>query len=64
MIVKTTKKSDASSGAGLRQRRTWQDFFKLTSSIEIPDDFISDRNDAPPDERKILVPRSPRRRDG
>lgn len=37
-----------------RRPESWRDFFDLMKSIEIPDDFLADRQDAPPQKRKLL----------
>jgi antitoxin VapB len=33
---------------------SWQDFFDFTRTIEIPEDFLSNRHDAPPQKRKLF----------
>jgi antitoxin VapB len=33
---------------------SWQDFFELTAAIDIPDGFLSDRCDLPPQKRKLF----------
>jgi antitoxin VapB len=47
---------DSATGDVILSRRpeSWQDFFALTSSLDIPDDFLADRRDAPPQKRKLL----------
>jgi len=30
---------------------TWEDFFQLLETIDVPDDFMTDRKDEPPQER-------------
>jgi antitoxin VapB len=37
-----------------RKPESWDDFFDLLKTIEIPEDFLSDRNDAPPQKRKLF----------
>lgn len=37
-----------------RKPSTWDDFFVLMKSIHVPDDFMADREDSPPQERNIL----------
>lgn len=37
-----------------RRPESWQDFFDLVDSLDIPDDFLSDRRDAPPQKRKLF----------
>lgn len=33
---------------------SWQDFFDLTAELHLPDDFLSDRRDLPPQKRKLF----------
>ena len=33
---------------------SWDEFFKLRESIEIPDDFLVDRGDEPPQKRDLF----------
>ncbi len=35
-----------------RRPDSWQDFFDLTTTLDIPEDFMSNRNDRPPQKRK------------
>ena len=37
-----------------RKPGTWEEFFKLMESIEVPEDFMSNRLDAPPQERDLF----------
>jgi antitoxin VapB len=37
-----------------RRPESWDDFFALTRAIDIPDDFMSDPRDAPPQKRKLF----------
>jgi len=37
-----------------RRPESWEDFFQLLKSIEVPEDFLTDRGDEPPQKRKIL----------
>jgi antitoxin VapB len=37
-----------------RRPESWEDFFDLMTSIEVPEDFLADRGDAPPQKRKGL----------
>jgi len=37
-----------------RKPESWDDFFELLKTIEVPEDFLSDRNDAPPQKRKLF----------
>jgi antitoxin VapB len=47
---------DPATGDVILSRRpeSWQDFFDLTGSLDIPDDFMSNRRDAPPQKRKLF----------
>ncbi len=35
-----------------RKPDSWQDFFELMKSIDVPPDFMADRDDRPPQKRK------------
>jgi antitoxin VapB len=37
-----------------RPHSSWQSFFKLRDQIGPPDDFMSERRDAPPQKRKLF----------
>ena len=37
-----------------RRPESWQDFFELMQTIEVPQDFLSDRQDAPPQKRDLF----------
>jgi antitoxin VapB len=37
-----------------RRPESWEEFFQLLKSIDVPEDFLSDRGDEPPQKRKIL----------
>jgi len=47
---------DPGSGDIILSRRpdSWQDFFDLAERIGIPDEFLSDRDDAPPQKRRLF----------
>lgn len=47
---------DPSTGDVILSRRpdSWEDFFKLTATLDIPEDFLSDRRDVPPQKRKLF----------
>jgi antitoxin VapB len=47
---------DPATGDVILSRRpeSWQDFFDLTASLDIPDDFMSNRRDAAPQKRKLF----------
>ena len=37
-----------------RRPESWQDFFALTGNVDVPRDFLTDRKDAPPQERDLF----------
>jgi len=47
---------DPATGDVILSRRpdSWQDFFDLTATLDIPDDFLSNRRDLPPQRRKLF----------
>jgi antitoxin VapB len=47
---------DPSTGDVVLSRRpdSWQDFFHFMKTVEVPKDFLSDRKDAPPQERDLF----------
>ncbi len=47
---------DPQSGDVILSRRpeSWEEFFDLLKTLDIPDDFLSDRNDLPPQTRKLF----------
>jgi antitoxin VapB len=47
---------DPATGDVILSRRpdSWRDFFDLTGGLEIPEDFLADRRDAPPQKRKLF----------
>lgn len=47
---------DPRTGDVILSRRpdSWQDFFDLTATLDIPDDFLSNRRDTPPQKRKLF----------
>jgi antitoxin VapB len=47
---------DPATGDVILSRRpdSWQDFFDLTDSLDIPEDFLSNRRDTPPQKRKLF----------
>jgi antitoxin VapB len=47
---------DAATGDLILSRRpeSWKDFFELMKSVEVPEDFLADRQDAPPQKRKLF----------
>ncbi len=49
-------RQDPETGDVILSRRpdSWEGFFKLTASGGVPEDFLSDRQDAPPQKRELL----------
>ena len=47
---------DPSTGDVILSRRpeSWEDFFELMKNIEVPSDFLTERNDKPPQKRKLF----------
>lgn len=47
---------DQSTGDVILSRRpdSWQDFFDLVDNLDIPEDFMSDRDLSPPQKRKLF----------
>jgi antitoxin VapB len=47
---------DAATGDVILSRRpeSWEDFFELMETIDVPARFMADRNDAPPQKRKLF----------
>ena len=47
---------DASTGDVILSRRpeSWKDFFELMKTIEVPDDFLADRQDQAPQKRDLF----------
>ncbi|MBZ5719503.1 MAG: type II toxin-antitoxin system VapB family antitoxin [Acidobacteriia bacterium] len=37
-----------------RRPESWKDFFELMNTIEVPEDFGTDRKDAPPQKRDLF----------
>lgn len=37
-----------------RKPETWDDFFALLKNIDIPQDFLSEREDSPPQDRDLF----------
>jgi antitoxin VapB len=37
-----------------RRPESWEDFFELMKSIDVPSDFLADRDDLPPQKRKLF----------
>jgi antitoxin VapB len=47
---------DPTTGDIILSRRpdTWEDFFEMMKTIDVPSDFLTDRGDARPQKRKIF----------
>jgi antitoxin VapB len=47
---------DPATGDVILSRRpdSWQEFFELIDSLDIPEDFLSNRRDAPPQKRTLF----------
>jgi antitoxin VapB len=37
-----------------RRPESWQDFFETVDKIGVPEDFLADRGDRPPQKRRLL----------
>ena len=37
-----------------RRPESWEEFFDLLKTLEIPDDFLADRDDRPPQKRRLF----------
>jgi antitoxin VapB len=47
---------DPATGDVILSRRpeSWEDFFEMMNSIDVPSNFLSDRGDTPPQKRKLF----------
>jgi antitoxin VapB len=47
---------DPESGDVILSRRpdSWEEFFNLTAKLDIPEDFLLNRRDTPPQKRKLF----------
>ena len=47
---------DSATGDVILSRRpeSWEDFFEMMKSIDVPSDFLADRDDAPPQKRRLF----------
>lgn len=47
---------DPATGDVILSRRpeSWQEFFTLTGTLDIPEDFLADRRDSAPQKRKLF----------
>jgi antitoxin VapB len=49
------RRDDATGDVILSRRPdTWQDFFNLVDKLDVPDDFMSKRDNSPPQKRKLF----------
>jgi antitoxin VapB len=50
---KAAKKKDAPAGHVILSRKaeSWQEFFELMKTVDVPEDFLADRKDTPPQTR-------------
>jgi antitoxin VapB len=37
-----------------RRPESWSDFFELMKTVDVPEDFLSDRKDSPPQKRDLF----------
>ena len=49
-------RQDPETGDVILSRRpeSWDEFFKMADEAGVPEDFLSDRGDAPPQKRKLF----------
>lgn len=49
-------RQDPATGDVILSRKpgTWDDFFALSKELDVPADFLADRDDAPPQERDLF----------
>jgi antitoxin VapB len=47
---------DPTTGDVILSRRpeSWVDFFEMMKTVDVPADFLADRDDAPPQKRKLF----------
>jgi antitoxin VapB len=47
---------DQATGDVILSRRpeSWKDFFEFMKAVDVPEDFLADRQDAPPQKRKLF----------
>jgi antitoxin VapB len=47
---------DPATGDVILSRRpeSWKDFFELMKTVEVPEDFLADRKDTPPQKRRLF----------
>lgn len=53
---KAAKKKDAPAGDVILSSKpeSWQDFFELMTTVDVPEDFLADRKDTPPQARDLF----------
>ena len=53
---RTFDSRDPATGDVILSRRpeSWEDFFALTNTFEVPEDFLADRRDTPPQKRRLF----------
>ena len=49
-------RQDIATGDVILSRRpeSWRDFFELMATMDVPEDFLADRKDLPPQKRKLF----------
>lgn len=49
-------RQDAETGDVILSRKpdSWDDYFELTKKLKIPDDFMSNRDQSPPEDRELF----------
>ena len=57
---KAAKKKDTPAEDVIQSRKpeSWQDFFELMTTIDVPEGFLADRKDTPPQTRSLTGLRS------
>jgi antitoxin VapB len=47
---------DSATGDVILSRRpdSWKDFFELMKTVDVPEDFLADRKDTPPQKRRLF----------
>lgn len=47
---------DSATGDVILSRRpeSWKDFFEMMKTVEVPEDFLADRKDTPPQKRRLF----------
>lgn len=48
------RRTDAGDVILSRKPESWQDFFELMKTVDVPDDFLADRKDTPPQRRDLF----------